>query len=281
MISVGLNHLPPLLFASYRYDVAAVVLLAYAVLRLDEWVPRGRNNHAAVVGGGLFLVAGNGLLFIGQQSVPSGVAAIMQALVPIATALWAYALLGERLSLVGMAGVLLGFLGIAFVVQPDPGNLLAGDTVGRLIIVGQVLSVSLGGVLVQRARPTTGRVVFTAWAMLFGAVVLHIVSLVVGEVPGPPVVLSAVAAVVYLGVFSTAIAFFIYFTFLENHGAFQAALVAYLVPVVATVVGVFVLDETIGLLSFVGFVLVALGFALLKRRALVKAVGFTTGFGGH
>lgn len=57
-IAVGLEYLPPLLFAAFRYDVAAVLLLVYAVARTDGWIPHGRHNIQAIVGGGLFLVAG-------------------------------------------------------------------------------------------------------------------------------------------------------------------------------------------------------------------------------
>lgn len=273
-IAVGLGYLPPLLFAAARYDVAALVLVGYAMARVDNPWPTGRNNGQAIIGGGLFLVAGNGLLFIGQQTVPSGVASILQALVPIATALWALLVLNERLSATGTAGVIVGFLGIGLVVQPDPSNLLAGDTVGRLIIVGQVASVSLGGVLIQRANPTLGRVPLTGWSMLLGAVVLHLVSLGLGE----RLTLSAfapvaVGVVLYLGIFSTAIAFFLYFTIIEEHGAFEAGLVTYLVPIVSTLVGVFVLDESISPITFVGFGLVAIGFLLLKRNAIIDLVG--------
>ncbi|PSP82070.1 EamA family transporter [Halobacteriales archaeon QS_4_69_225] len=272
-ISVGLEHLPPLLFAAFRYDTAAVLLLGYAAVATDDWRPARRNDLEAVVWGGLFLVAGNGLLFIGQQTVPSGVAAILQALVPILTALWALALLGERLSAVGAVGVAIGFLGIGLIVQPDPGNLLAGDTVGRLIVLGQVASVSLGGVLVDRAAPSMERVAMTGWAMLLGGVILHALSLGAGETTPATAAPAALGAVVYLGVFSTALAFVIYFTLLERRGAFEASLVAYLVPLVATVAGVVLLGETVGPLSLAGFLVVFVGFALLKRRALVDLVG--------
>ncbi|MFC6767767.1 DMT family transporter, partial [Natrinema soli] len=127
-ISIGLEHLPPLLFAAARYDIAAALLLAAAIVRVDKWRPTARNDLAAVAGGGIFLIAGNGLLFLGQQTVPSGVAAILQGLIPIITALWAIPLLGERLSPLGAVGAAIGFLGVGLVVQPDPGNLLAGDT---------------------------------------------------------------------------------------------------------------------------------------------------------
>jgi drug/metabolite transporter (DMT)-like permease len=275
-ITVGLEYLPPLLFAAFRYDVAAVLLLAYAVVARDDWRPTGRNNRLAILGGGLFLVAGNGLLFIGQQTVPSGIAAILQALVPIATALWALALLGERLSPVGAVGVGLGFLGIGLIVQPDPNNLLAGGTLGRLIIVGQAISVSLGGVLVQRAGPSMDRVALTGWSMLVGGLVLHAVSFGASErLAAATLAPTALGAIVYLGVFSTAFAFVIYYTILEEQGAFETSLVAYLVPIVATVAGVFLLGESIGLLSVAGFLVVFVGFALLKRHALADllAVG--------
>ncbi len=273
-IAVGLDYLPPLLFAAIRYDVAAVLLLGYAILRTDEWLPQGQHNLLAIAGGGLFLVGGNGLLFVGQQTVPSGVAAIIQGLVPIFTALWALFLLDERLSAIGGLGVAIGFLGTGFVIQPDPSNLFAGDTGARLLIVGQAISVALGGVLVQRAGPTISRVPLTGWSMLVGALVLHTASLGVAETPsGNGTEPTAIAMVVYLGVFSTAIAFLIYFSILEDHGAFEAALVAYLVPIVATIVGVFVLGESITTLTIGGFVLVALGFGLLKREAIAETVG--------
>lgn len=282
-ISVGLEYLPPLLFAALRYTVAAVLLLAYTLWRSTPWRPIGRDNLVAVIGGGIFLVAGNGLLFVGQQTVPSGVAAIIQALVPIATALWALPILGERLSPLGAAGVAVGFLGIGLVVQPDPSNLLAGDTVGRLVIVAQVISVSLGGVIVQRADPQMARVPLTGWSMLVGALLLHGISVGVGEVPDLALVTdpTAIGAVVYLGVFSTALAFVIFYTIIAERGAFEASLVAYLVPIVATIAGVFLLDETIGLLSFVGFGLVAVGFALLKRRTLAERAAPALSIGGH
>jgi drug/metabolite transporter (DMT)-like permease len=270
-ISVGLEYLPPLLFAAFRYDVAAALLLVYVAVTTDEWLPHARNDLEAVAGGGLFLVAGNGLLFIGQQTVPSGVAAIQQALVPIMTALWALLFLGERISPVGAVGVGVGFLGVGLIVQPDPNNLLTGDTAGRLIILGQVISVSLGGVLVDRAAPSMERVAMTGWAMLLGGVVLHALSLGAGET-APPTIPAPIAlgAVIYLGVFSTALAFVIYFTILEKRGAFETSLVAYLVPVVATIAGAVLLGESVGLLTIVGFLVVFVGFALLKRHALVE-----------
>ena len=272
-ISVGLETLEPVLFAAFRYDIAAVLLVGLAVTRTTDWRPEARNDLAAVVGGGVFLVAGNALLFVGQQTVASGVAAVMQSLVPIATTLWALAVLPqERVSAVGAVGILLGFAGVGLVVRPDPSNLLAGDTFGKLLILGQVASVSLGGVIVQRAEPTLDRAALSGWSMAVGGVLLHVVSVAVGEPLALPDAPIAWAAVAYLGVFATALAFFIYYTLLEVRGALETSLVAYLVPVVATVAGVFILDESITSLTVVGFAVVFVGFLLLKRHAVAELV---------
>nr|WP_049907219.1 EamA family transporter [Halovivax asiaticus] len=277
-ISVGLDSLPPLFFAGLRYDVAAILLLAVAAIRIDGWVPTRRDDLAAIAAGGCFLVAGNGLLFVAQQTVPSGIAAILQSLAPIVTALLAIVLLDEHLTRVGVVGVAIGFVGVGLVISPDPGALLAGDTAARLLVVGQVCSIALGGVLVQRFSPAIDRVALTGWSMAVGALVLHAASEVAGEhLVGEGTNPTAVGAVLYLGVFSTAVAFLIYFAILEKYGAFEVALVSYLVPVVATVAGVFVLGETIGPGAVAGFSLVALGFALLKRNALVDVVDVVAG----
>ena len=269
-ISVGLEALPPVLFAAFRYDVAAVILLGTAAVRATggSWVPSTRNDYVAAAGGGLFLISGNGFLFLGQQTVPSGVAAIIQGLVPIATVLWALVLLPEeRVSVVGAVGILVGFLGVALVIRPDPANLLTADLVGKLLICVQVASVALGGVVIQRAQPDIGGTTLAGWSMAVGGVVLHTISAGLGEPLTVPTGL-ALTAVAYLGVFATAIAFFLYFRILDRYGATETSLVAYAVPVVATLAGVVLLGERITVASLAGFAVIFLGFLLLKRSAI-------------
>ena len=275
-IAVGLESLDPVLFAAFRYDVAAVLLLAYAVFGPPAWRPTDRASVVAILSGGAFLVAPNAFLFVGQRTVPSGVAAIMQSLVPIATSLWALALLPEeRISAADAVGIGRGFVGVGLIVRPDPANLLGSDVAGRLFILLQVTGVSLGGVLIQRARPTLDRPALTGWSMLVGALLLHAASVGLGERFALPTTFPAGFAVLYLGVFATAVAFVIYFFLLEERGAMETSLVAYLVPVVATVVGVAVLDESITSTTVVGFLVVFAGFVALKWRAIVELAGVT------
>lgn len=272
-IAIGLRSLEPVVFAAFRYDIAAVVLLGYVVVRGADWVPTEPRNRRAVVAGGVFLISPNALLFVGQQTVPSGVAAILQSLVPIVTVLWAlFVLPDERVSRAGVVGIGFGIVGVGLIVRPDPATVLSTG-IGRLLILGQVAGVALGGVLIQRLEPTMNRAAMAGWSMGIGGVLLHLVSVLVGESLRLPATDESWFAVGYLGVVATGVAFVLYFTLLARRGAFETSLVSYLVPVVASVVGVVVLNESITPLSVVGFLVVCVGFLLLKRRAVSQLAG--------
>ena len=269
-IEIGLDHLDPVLFAAFRYDLAGVLLVSYVgVTRGTDALPRTRRDLAAVLAGGLFMISPNALLFVGQGSVASSVSALLQSFVPVATALFAFVLLPEeRLSTAGAVGVLLGFVGVSLIAQPDPSNLRGGDTLGRLLILCQVVLIALGGVLVRYLDTDLSGATLAGWSMTVGAPVLHLASLRLGEPFAFPTVPTAIGSIVYLGVFSTAVAFVIYFTLLSRHGATQASLVSYLVPVVATVAGVVAFGESFGAPTAVGFLVVFAGFVLLERRSI-------------
>lgn len=270
-ISVGLDALSPFLFAAIRYDVAAVLLLCVSMLTLDRerWIPRSRRDVGAVLAGGLFLVAGNSLMFVAQQTIASGVAAILYSLIPVLTTGFAVVVLHERLGSVQLLGIAVGLAGVAVVARPDPDALLAADVVAKGLVVAAAASVALGGVLVQRFDPTLADTGMTGWAMLSGALVLHGASLLLGE-PLPATVPSGevILAVGYLSVLATALAFLVYFTLLGDYGPLQTNLVSYLVPVVATVAGAVLLDEAVTALTFVGFLVIFLGFVLVQFESL-------------
>jgi drug/metabolite transporter (DMT)-like permease len=104
--------------------------------------------------------------------------------------------------------------------------------------------------------------------MLVGGIILHGVSTGLGEPFSLPTTVEAGLAVAYLGVFATALAFVIYFTLLEVRGALETSLVAYLVPVVATVAGAVFLGESVTSSTMVGFLTVFAGFVVLKHEAI-------------
>lgn len=273
-IEVGLTALPPVLLAGYRFDLAALLMLAYVATATDRPVPADRTGWAAVLVGALLLVAVNaGLLFVGQQHTTGGVAAIVYSLNPILTTAFAALLVGgERLDPRGYLGVALGVLGVGFIARPDLSGALDGTVLGVALVFGAAVSVSLGSVLVRRLDATLPSVTLTAWSMAGGAVALHLLSLARGEAVALPAGARVLVALAFLGVFSSAVAYTIYFTLLARVGAFQANLVSYVVPVVATTLGWALLEERVSALTLVGFLLILVGFLLVKREAVAAEV---------
>ncbi|WP_224335337.1 DMT family transporter [Haloprofundus halobius] len=272
-IEVGLRELPPVLFAALRFDVAALLLLGYAALRVADPVPRTRGDFVAIGASAVFIVAANNaLLFVGQTQTSGSIASIVYSLNPILTTAFAALLVGGvGLDTRGYVGVLLGLVGVAVVAGPDPAVIsggLSGDALGVAIVFCAAVAVSFGSVLVRRAGAQTPSVAVTAWSMALGAVVIHAGSLVAEGVPSPSFSGDTVVALLFLGVFASALAYSIYFDLLDRQGPFQANLVAYVVPVVATLLGWAILSERVTAMTVGGFLLVFVGFALVKYETL-------------
>jgi drug/metabolite transporter (DMT)-like permease len=274
-IEVGLDYYPPVLYAAYRFDLAALVLVSYVLLTESESVPRTRGDLAAIgFSGGLSVAANNSLLFVGQQYTTSGIASITYSLVPIATAAVAAVWIGgSDLDARGALGVVLAFVGVGLVAQPDPANLAGGVTIGVGIISIGVIAVAVGSVGLRTVETSFSSVSLTGWAMLFGALLIHGFSLGLGEPQRlPSTALPALGALLFLGVLASAVAYVIYFTLLDRLGPFEINLVSYVVPVVATVTGALLLAEPVTPLTVAGFAVIVVGFGLLKRHAIADEV---------
>jgi drug/metabolite transporter (DMT)-like permease len=272
-IKTGLRELPPVLFAALRFDVAAVVLLGYVALTSPRsaWLPRDRADLLGIGVAAAFLVAlNNGLLFLGQATTTPAAASVMYGLNPVLAPVFAWWLLGDRLSRTGAVGIGVALGGVVLVVQPSPAALAESSAVGQLLVLGAAGAVALGSVLLRRVRPNMGSVPMTGWAMGLGALVLHGVSLAVGESPAAAVGVgpATVASLLVVAVPSTAVAYAVYFGLIERVGPVRANLVAYVVPLFAAAFGWLVLGAAVSLWTAVGFVVVVAGFALIERETL-------------
>jgi len=271
-IKAGLAALPPVFFAAVRYDVAAVLMLGYAALTSEYWLPRSRADWLTlVVEGTLIIALYNAFLFVGQQGVTSGVAAILIGVSPVLSTAFARLFLpSERLTPLGLVGLTVGFLGVVLVARPTPESLFGGSVLPSAFVVLAAASVALGSVLVQRLDGDISSEGMVAWATALGAALLHAISAgVAGEsLAGVDITPGAVAAVLYLAVFASALGYVVYFDLLGRVGAIEINLVSYAVPVVAALAGWLVLGERLGALNVVGFCCIFAGFLLLKRRAV-------------
>ena len=276
-IKAGLAALPPVLFAAIRYDVAAVLMLGYAAVSSDYWLPRTRADWLTLlVEGTLIIALYNAFLFVGQQGVTSGVAAILVGVSPILSTGFARLFLpSERLTAVGFLGLIIGFLGVVLVAKPTPAALVSGSALPSGLVVLAAAAVALGSVLVQRLDGDISSEGMVAWSTALGAVLLHAISAgLAGESPEAiDVTPGSVFAVLYLAVFASAAGYVVYFDLLARVGAIEINLVSYAVPVVAALAGWLFLGERLGGLDIAGFCCIFTGFLLLKHRAVTAEIG--------
>ncbi|SEW32317.1 DMT family transporter [Natrinema salifodinae] len=270
-IEVGLEHVPPLLFAGLRYAVAGAIVFGYAAVATDRTRPRDRSEWLAVTVAGVFVIAlYHGLLYLGELYVPGAVAATLVSTAPILTVAFAGVVLpDERLAPAGVAGFVLGLVGVIAVVQPSPDALGGDVTVGAVLVFASAIMFALGSVLTRPIDSDLPLETLQAWAMLVGGAVLLGWAFLRGEsVAAIDLTGTALLSYGYLTIVSGVFAFLLYFELLEHSGATQVNLVSYAEPVVAMGVSWIALGYVVDSLTLVGLVTILAGFVIIKRQAL-------------
>ncbi|WP_256402769.1 DMT family transporter [Halorubrum salinum] len=275
-IEAGLHYFPPLLFAGVRYAVAGAVVLGFAVLVSDRFVPRGRDEWLGVAVAGTFVIAAyHGLLYVGELYVSGAVAAVIVSLSPVLTATFAAALLpGERLGPVEVGGFALGILGVVVIADPVASGFGGSALLGVALAFAGAVAFSLGAVLLRPLRTDLPVAALQGWAMVLGAGQLFVGAGLLGESPGAIVWnATAVASLTYLTLLSGVVAFLIYFALLDTVGPAQLHLVGYAEPVVAAVGSWALLGQLIEAEAVLGFVAILAGFLALERHEIAAYVG--------
>lgn len=269
-IEIGLETLPPLLFAAARLDIAAFIFIGAVLLSRIEWIPRTKADLALILSNGVLVIGAHfAFSFIGQSYVTSGVASIVLSVSPIITPLIAIQLLTtERIYLTDAIGLGTGLAGVIAIAIA--GGSFDGQLLGIGLLLASAVVFALGSVLTERWTPVLPTMSLHAWSMSTGAVFLHAIAYASSgasfwTVTWTP---SAVAALAYLGIFATAGGFLLYFTLLNRIGATNVSLINYASPVVATIFGATLLGEQITTATIAGFALIVVGFVFCNIRTL-------------
>lgn len=274
-IEAGLHFFPPLLFAGVRYFVAGVVVLGYAALTVDQWIPRNRTEWAgSLVAGALVIAVYHAFLYVGELHVSGAVAAVIVSLSPVLTAAFAAMLLPNgKLGSMELGGFLLGIVGVAVIADPSGAALASAQTLGAGLVLLGAVAFALGAVLLRPLRTDFSLVALQGWAMVSGSVLLFAGAGLRGESTGEIVWnATSIGSLAYLTVLSGVVAFLLYFALLDAVGPAQLHLVGYVEPVVAAVFSWLVFGHVIDGTALVGFLAILAGFVVLERHALVDLV---------
>jgi len=270
-IGVAVRHVPPLTYVWLRLTIAAGAMWAY--LRFKGF----KLGLPRQVWGSILLLAllNNALPFTlfgwGQTHIASGLASILNATTPIWGVLVAHFLThDERMTPRKVAGVLLGFGGVATMIGPTLLRNIGSDALAQLACVTASLSYALAAVWARRFRRMgLSPMSVTTGQLTAGAVMMLPLALFVDrpwQHALPP--LSAWGAITALALLCTAFGYVLYFRLIDSSGATNALLVTLLVPPTAILLGGMFLGESLAPQDFLGLGLIALGLAAIDGRAL-------------
>lgn len=242
-IRYAIETLPPFLMAGTRFVIAGLVLMTWARLRGAAW-PTGLQWRTALVVGLCLLLGGNGGVVWAEQRVPSSLAALIVAAVPLSTVLLDWLRPGgTRPSGTTMLGLGIGLFGVAVLVNPGAHDASRIDPWGALALLGATVSWAAGSIYSRRAVPgalAPSPLMASGAYMLMGGLGLLVASAVLREPAAlrlEAVSLRSVLALGYLIVFGSLVGFTAYTWLLRNTTSAQATTYAYVNPVVAIVIG--------------------------------------------
>ena len=252
----GVEMLPPFVLGSVRYLIAAPMLLALsAILRQTMWPNRQEMGRLAIIGV-LMLGCGNTTVIWAEQYIPSGLAALLVASIPLYAALIEVVMpRGEGLAVTGWIGVFLGFAGMVFLLWPGLRSGLRGDSreiIVSLVTLGGALCWTAASVISRRSTFRISGMASAGWQMVFGGLFNVGLMAVSGGYRVARWNAQAWGSIAYLVIFGSLITYTAYIYLLDNVAVSKVATYAFVNPVIALVLGSIFLHERFLAIEYVG-----------------------------
>jgi drug/metabolite transporter (DMT)-like permease len=259
---------PPLLGAGLRFLFAGLLFLAWLVFRrgVAGVITSRRELGSAALTGGLLMLGGNGLVSVAEQKVPSGLAALIIASVPLWVVIFRLAA-SERVARATLFGVGMGFVGVA--VLALPGGSGSAPLWGTLTLVAAAFCWAAGSFLSTRLPLPRDPLLTTTAQTLIGGAIATVAGLLAGEggdLRLGHISVRSAAGFVYLVLAGSLLAFTAYVWLLKNAPLSTVATYAYVNPVVAVLLGWAVLSENLTTSILVGSAIVVASVAFVIRR---------------
>ncbi len=268
-IQVAVRDVAPLTFVWIRVTIAAAALWLFLAWRREP-IHLPRRALGALL---LLALLNNALPFVlfawSQTQIASGLAAILNATTPIWGVIVAHLFTrDEKMTPARLAGVLLGFGGVALMIGPHFLAGLGGDLPALLACLVATFCYAMAGVWARRFKAMGVAPVTVATGQLTGAMLVMLPLALIVDRPwlaaAPP--LGAWAAIIALALLCTAFAYILYFRLIDSAGATNALLVTLMIPPTAILLGGLFLGEALTGRDFAGMALIALGLAAIDGR---------------
>lgn len=267
-VAVALQDLPPLTLVLARVALAALMLAPVVRILGLAWPSRFAAWRAYAVLAVFNNVLPFSLIFYGQTRIASALAGVLNATTPLFTLIVARLFAGEPLSSAKVCGVLIGIAGVGVLMGLDAASADASTTIGMLCVLGAAASYGLATLWMRRLKELPPLVSAEA-QLVCSTLMLLPLSAVVDRfwelpMPGP----TAMAAVLGLAAFSTALGYILFFRLNASAGPTNVMLVTLLIPVTATGLGALVLGERLVPNQIAGALIIASALLVIDGRLI-------------
>ena len=259
--AVATEFLPPdhpLLVASLRsLPIGILLTIGLRKLPKDDWWWR------IFILGGLNIGLFQALLFVAAYRLPGGVAATAGAIQPLIVVLFAWSILKQKPSQLSILAAIAGFVGVGLLVLSPAARL---DSIGIAAAIAGAGAMGLGTVLVKRWKPPVSLIVFTAWQLTVGGLILLPVALIT-EGTFTQLSRTNLWGFIYLGLIGTGLAYTLWFRGIGKLSATAVSYLGLLSPVVATLIGYLFLQETFTPVQVLGIAIVLIAIAVGQHQS--------------
>jgi drug/metabolite transporter (DMT)-like permease len=274
-IRVAVETIPPWFVAAMRQTLASSILLIILLrkneLRWIGWKALGRQILLSL----LMVVIANGMTTVAEQTIPSGLTSLLNALNPIVVFIGSVCIGLQKLSWRGFIGVVIGFLGVAFIFRDGIGDLLEPSYINGVICLAiAILGWATGTIYTKKYTQQASNIFLDLFYQFVFSAVVQVILAFIFSTKVTPAAWSAksLAAVAYLGIFGSVIGYFCYSYALKKVSPTEVSILSYFNTIIAIFLGWLILDERITYDLLIATVLIITGVFITnyKKREKIK-----------
>ena len=274
-IRIAVHTIPPWFVTAMRQGIASLILLVVLLKQNQlKWIgwPSLRRQ---ILLSSLMIIIANGMTTVAEQSIPSGLTSLLNALNPIVVFIGCVAIGLQKLTLKGVVGVLVGFLGVAFIFRDGLGDILDPNYKTGIIYLSIAISGWAAGTIYTKkyTHQSSNIILDLFYQFVFSAVVQLIFAFTFSDTIEPSTWSGqSLLAVLYLGVFGSIVGYFCYIYALKRVTATEVSILSYFNTIIAIFLGWLVLDEVITFDLLIATVLIILGVFITNYKGRHKKI---------
>ena len=266
LIKICLIELSPLQLVCFRLTIGALTLFPILLIRYRSvWKARSLWKHLAIQAL-LSAVVPFICLSYAETLISSSLASITNGLTPIFSLILAYLILNEMITKTKIAGIFMGLIGLCFIFVPTFTDSIDGNGLGVFLVIIASLCYALGFAYARKFLFEIPPILASAMQIFFASIESILILLFLGELPiNQTLSIQCLGSIFFLGFLGTGLAFLVYFKVLKSSGTFGLTMMMFLLPVIGSLLGIFILNEHLYWYSYIGCGCILLGMLTVNQ----------------